>query len=558
MNETKKLETWCGMAALSLAARRCARRKRGRPDAIAFRAREGEEVLSLAQRLEAGRYRPEPGRVFVTERPKVREVHAAAYRDRVVHHLLHALLEGGEALGASRPCGDRPAADSAGFEAGFSSASFACRPGKGTHAAAAALQDWMWRLSRHGQQRVFALQMDVVNFFMSLHKPTLLSLLAPRIQQIQTRLAERLPASGFGPWELAERVVRHDPQRNARRVGPAGTFRRVPPHKRLGTLGPDRGLPIGNLTSQFFANVYLSPLDHFVQRTLGVRGYVRYVDDFILVDPSAERLAACRDRIVGFLQERLKLEVRAKPILPVSRGVDFLGYVIRPRYRLPRRRVIDAFRANLDHDDASLAPIEVPAGVRVRMGRMGAVRGPVRVTRLDADAIERLRARWSSFEGHLAPARAHRLLEATWRAHPLCARLLRRVSRRVRRRFALARPVVSFAAQVCQLEKGLREAREAKPTILLVQVGRFVEAPRWFGVLGLRRVRRRGRWRAGLPWGASGRLIDRALALGHPVAVALEAPEAAGNVKRRTLAYLFEPVVHVSPLCAAAASKESS
>ena len=75
-----------------------------------------------------------------------------------------------------------------------------------------------------------------------------------------------------------------------------------------------------------------------------MRGYVRYVDDFILVDPSVERLNACQRRIVAFLRERLKLEVRAKPILPVSRGVDFLGYVIRLRYRLPRRRVVDAFQ----------------------------------------------------------------------------------------------------------------------------------------------------------------------------------------------------------------------
>ena len=97
-----------------------------------------------------------------------------------------------------------------------------------------------------------------------------------------------------------------------------------------------------------------------------------------------------------------------------------------------------------------------------------------------------------------------------------------------------------------------------KPTILLVQVGRFVEVPRFYGVLGLRRVRRRGRWRAGLPWGASGRLIDRALAQGYSVAVAMEAPEAAGNVKRRTLAYLFEPVGLVPSVSTVASSKDSS
>ena len=116
MNGTREKETWCGRAAVQAAARACERRKRARPDCIAFRMREGEEVFALAERLMGGTYRPEPGRVFVTERPKHREVHAAAYRDRVVHHLIHALLE--------------PV-----FEPAMSEASFACRRGRGTHAA---------------------------------------------------------------------------------------------------------------------------------------------------------------------------------------------------------------------------------------------------------------------------------------------------------------------------------------------------------------------------------------------------------------------------------------
>lgn len=209
--------------------------------------REGEELLSLAARLERGDYFPQPGSVFVTEKPKYREVHAAVYRDRVVHHLIRGLVE--------------PP-----FEAAFSEASFACRTGKGTHAGASALHAWLGRLSRQGQMRVWSLSMDVKNFFMSLHKPTLLGLLAPRVRGLEARLAAegRLPASGFGPWQLVQRIVLHDPTKGARRVGLA----RVPPHKRSGALGSDRGIPIGNLTSQFFANVYLSPLDCFVQRTL--------------------------------------------------------------------------------------------------------------------------------------------------------------------------------------------------------------------------------------------------------------------------------------------------
>ena len=299
--------------------------------------------------------------MFVTEHPKYREVHAAAYRDRVVHHLLHALLE--------------PA-----FESQMSAASFACRAGKGTHAAVAALQSAMWRLSRHGGVRVVALQMDVANFFMSLHRPTLLGLLEPVARKLE---AELDPVPVMGPWELCRRIVLHDPSRGGRRTGDLGLFARVPPHKRFGALGPDRGLPIGNLTSQFFANVYLTPLDYFVQRTLGFGGDARYVDDFILLDPtrrgSRPRASASSSSCGNASCSRS----RAGAIVPASRGIDFLGYVVRPRYVLPRRRVVDAFRDKLALLEAELAPLEVGPGVRVRVPGLGAVRGPVRVSRLD-------------------------------------------------------------------------------------------------------------------------------------------------------------------------------
>ena len=510
---------WCGLAALQAAARRCARRKHASRAAIAFRMREGEELLSLAARLGAGSYWPEPGRVFVTERPKYREVHAAAYRDRVVHHLLHALLE--------------PA-----FEPQFSAASFACRSDKGTHAAVAALQGAIWRLSRHGGVRVYALQMDVVNFFMSLHRPTLLGLLEPVARKLE---AELDPLPVMGPWELCRRIVLHDPSRGGRRTGDLGLFARVPPHKRFGALGPDRGLPIGNLTSQFFANVYLTPLDHFVQRTLGVGGYVRYVDDFVLVHPDAALLEAARARIVEFLRERLLLEVKARAIVPASRGIDFLGYVVRPRYVLPRRRVVEAFRDKLALLEAELAPLEVGPGVRVSVPGLGAVRGPVRVSRLDEASSERLRTLWASYEGHLGHAAAWRLRDRLWRDHTCCARRLELRRGKAGRRFALGRPSPSLRAQLARLERGITPAGSPARAVLVVQVGCFAEVPRGGARFGLRRSRgRRRAW--GLPWRFACQLIERILGAGHPVAVALEQSEPSGNVKRRELAYLFEPM----------------
>jgi len=502
---------WFGVEALAGAAKRCARRKRGRPDAIAFRMREGEELLALAARLGEGRYEPEPGRVFVTERPKYREVHAAAYRDRVVHHLLHGLLE--------------PA-----LEPGFSSASFACRRGRGTHAAALALQQWMWRLSRHGGRRVYFLQLDVVNFFMSLHRPTLLELLAPVLRSLE-------PCHP-GVRRLCETIVAHDPTRGVLRTSTPGLFVRVPPHKRLGALGPERGLPIGNLTSQFFANVYLTPLDRFVQRTLGFRGYVRYVDDFILLDPNAERLERARSRVEEFLAERLKLAVRAKPIAPVSRGVDFVGYVVRPTYLLPRRRVVRAFEEKVRAMERDLRPVYVGAGARLGLPGLRSVAGPVRALRLQEAANERVRTLWASYEGHLRHAASWRLRERIWRRFSETSRRLRRKAGCATRRFALVRPCASLREQVRMLERGITPEGSRKRAILVVQVGRYAELPH--GGFGLRRSR--GRRRAfGMCWRFAHRLVERILRRGHPVAVALEEPESCGNVKRRRLAYLFEP-----------------
>ena len=523
MTATASGETWCNMARVADAARRCAKRKGGRFDAIAFRVRQGEEMLSLARRLTLGTYFPQPGRVFVTERPKHREVHAAVYRDRVVHHLIHALVE---------PL----------FEPGFSDAPFACRWGKGTHAAAAVLNRHMANLSRRGNVRVWALSMDVVNFFMSLHKPTLLELLAPRVRGLDARFrAEgRIPASGFGPWELCRRIVLHDPVRGARRIGPARLFGLVPPRKRLGALGSDRGIPIGNLTSQFFANVYLSPLDYFVQRSLGVRGYVRYVDDFVLLDVDRERLESYEARIRAFLHDRLKLDVRARPIVPASDGVDFVGYIVRPTYVLPRRRVVEALREKLAIAQERLKPVTVPAGVRLRLPRLGAVRGPVRALRLDEGAIEELRATWASYDGHLVHASSFRLRERLWKSHPVAGRLLERKHGRITRRFALSRPAVSFRAQVTHLALGIRPEAGNRRSVLLVQVGRFVEVPWCAWRLGLRQRKVGRRRTAGAPWCAAARLIERGLARGYTVAVALEEPEPCGNVKRRRLAYIFE------------------
>lgn len=170
---------WCSAEAVDRAAKACLRRKRGRLDAIAFRRRWGEEVLGLARRLSEGRYEPEPGIAFVTGRPKSREIHAATFRDRVVHYLLHQLLE--------------PR-----LERSFIADSYACRPGRGTHAGVARLRTMMREVTREEGRAAFALKMDIRNYFNSIHKPTLLALLRRHFTAQERR--------HDGPWPVLVRV----------------------------------------------------------------------------------------------------------------------------------------------------------------------------------------------------------------------------------------------------------------------------------------------------------------------------------------------------------------
>jgi hypothetical protein len=249
---------------------------------------------------------------------------------------------------------------------------------------------------------VYALQLDIANFFNSIHRPTLFRL-------IQARLLRAVRRQGLAADEARalqthiRALLSADPTVGVRRKGSPRLFEQVPPHKRLGAMGGNTGLPIGNLTSQFFANVYLNELDQFVKHTLKARCYVRYVDDFVLLHRDPEQLRLWRCEIERFLAQRLRLKFRdrAEP-KPVSAGVDFLGYIVRPFYKLVRRRVVR-------HLFAHLAEFERKH-----------VRADAQHFALRLPAAERdlLRARLASFLGHLRHANSFALWQQTLSRFP--------------------------------------------------------------------------------------------------------------------------------------------
>ncbi|HWQ14457.1 MAG TPA: reverse transcriptase domain-containing protein [Roseiflexaceae bacterium] len=285
-----------------LAAYRAARRgKRGTRQVARFEARCEEHLLRLSEELESGRYRPGPYHTFVVYEPKRRVISAAPFRDRVVHHALCAAIE---------PI----------WEARFIHRSFACRARKGTHRAVDTAQRFI-RAHR------YVLRCDVEQFFPSVDHGVLRGQLARHIADTRVLdLIDRILAGGA-------HVLRDE-------------YRAVyfPGDDLFATLRP-RGLPIGNLTSQFWANVYLHDLDMFVAHELRCRAYVRYCDDFLLFGDDAPTLLRWRAAIVERLAAlRLTLHATRSQVAATAAGVPFLGWTIAPFQRRLRKRNVVYFR----------------------------------------------------------------------------------------------------------------------------------------------------------------------------------------------------------------------
>jgi RNA-directed DNA polymerase len=286
----------------------CRRTKRNSPSALAFEERLERNLRDLFDELQSGEYRPRRSICFVITRPKPREVWAADFRDRVIHHLLY------NRIGAR-------------FENSFIADCCACIVGRGTLYAARRLESKVRSITQNWGRRAFYLKCDLANFFVSIDKRVLREQLAAKISE---------------PWwmSLAETVLMHDPRDDFELRGDPRLIGLVPPHKRLMNQPAHLGLPIGNLSSQFFANVYLNALDQHAKHQLRARHYIRYVDDFLFLHESPDWLNAALHDIEAFLPARLGVHLNpSKTILqPVDQGIDFVGHVIKPWRRSTRRR----------------------------------------------------------------------------------------------------------------------------------------------------------------------------------------------------------------------------
>ncbi len=286
----------------------CRRTKRSSPSALAFEQDLERNLCRLDDELAGGGYRPGRSICFVVRRPKPREVWAAAFRDRVVHHLLY-----------NRAAGR--------FERAFIADSCACIPGRGTLYAARRLEAKVRSATESWSKPAHYLKCDVANFFVTIDK-----------RRLEPMLSGRIPE----PWwrALVLQVLHHDPRTDVEVQGRPESFKLVPPHKSLFNAPAHLGLPIGNLSSQFFANVYLNALDQHVKHVLRTRHYVRYVDDFVLLHAAPHWLNEARAAIATFITGELGLALNdSKTVLqPVARGIDFVGHLVKPWHSILRRR----------------------------------------------------------------------------------------------------------------------------------------------------------------------------------------------------------------------------
>lgn len=463
----------------------CRKSKRNTLNALRFEAHQEKNLLALKEELDARTYRPSRSVCFIATRPRLREIFAADFKDRIVPYILVDYLERI-------------------WETIFIHDSYACRKGKGVRKA-----------TLNGTHPAYYIQLDIKNYFMSIDKEILFSLIARKVKDEAALWLTRV-------------LIFHDCTDNYIFRGEPGLLKSIPPHKTLFHAPKNKGLPIGNLNSQFFANVYLNGLDQFVKHHLKCRYYLRYCDDFVLLSRERKELLRWRNQIEAYLKEELRLELNEKRqrLSPVSNGIDFMGYIVRGDYLLVRRRVINNLYARLREYEALL----------VKEGRF------FRRYRFDEEILDQLNATLSSYLGHFKMANTYSLCCSLWKQHPFLYQYF------------------GFDPETRKLERKYKSPKGARRTrqqyfyyrwrfpgdVLLFQVGRFFELyhthdrelAQFLGLSEMGENRRGARY--GFPVNLMKRYFWRLLRHRPSIVLILEREQYLTGIKERVPVYRFD------------------
>lgn len=283
------------------------RHKRRRDYQLRFERDIEMELVSLRDTILAGRYHPGPSTCFIIHDPKMREVFAAQFRDRVVHHLLYNYIA---------PL----------LIPTFIRDSYSCIPGRGTHDGIYRLEESIRRESCNYSRSCYILKLDIQGYFMHINRQRLFEISINALEPFREKLDYKLVKY------LMEVIILDDPTKNCHRRGPIADWDGLPDSKSLFHSPPGCGLPIGNLTSQLFSNVYMDVFDKYMVSLVGEGRYGRYVDDAYVVGSSPAELRRIIPMADNFLQSRLGLSLSRNKIAIFSayRGVEFLGAYLKP------------------------------------------------------------------------------------------------------------------------------------------------------------------------------------------------------------------------------------
>lgn len=296
--------------ALFAAWQKFSRGKKSRKDVAFYQKNLRQNLTMLHALLKSGRYKHHSYQGFIIHDPKQRQIHKATVQDRVIHQAIVTAIE---------PI----------FEKRFIHDSYSCREGKGTHAGVIRLMSFLRKASCNDTKKVYVLKCDIRKYFASIDHEVLLNLISRCIQD-----------------EAILELIRTVILSHGSETG--------------------KGIPLGNITSQLFANIYLHELDWYAKQTLRIKYYVRYCDDFAIVSSDKDYLVGLVEHIRRFLKDKLLLDLHPNKISIRSwnQGVDFLGYVLRPdsmtlrtktRQRMLMRvngKNIDSYLGLCSHADA--------------------------------------------------------------------------------------------------------------------------------------------------------------------------------------------------------------
>ncbi len=282
--------------------------KRNTINALAFEKNLEKNLFELYQEIINYKYQPKPSICFIVNKPVKREIFAANFRDRVVHHFIYNYIS---------PI----------FEKTFINDSYSCRKGKGTHYGIKRIDHFIRSCSENYTKDSYILKLDIQSYFMSINKNLLFHKVKTTLLEYRLKVSFNLSLVLY----LLEKTIFNNPVENCRVKGNKTNWSGLPASKSLFKVSKTNGLPIGNLTSQLFGNVYLNEFDHFVKRDLRIRYYGRYVDDFVIIHENKHYLLNVISEIRKYLQSELSLQLHPDKIYfqHFSKGVSYLGAVIK-------------------------------------------------------------------------------------------------------------------------------------------------------------------------------------------------------------------------------------